>query len=332
MVTTQNFEQLMNLFHNIKIGCLVAAIIFLAAAIALFFLLKIPNVFSELTGRGAKKAIEEMTAENSSGNLASSRKIGEDGRRHRRRAFTASLNTVKLRKNTSHLSSGLTGEMQDPRNRPDTSQSAQPIGTAPGNRFDTSQGVQPIGTAPGNSPDTSQGVQPIAAAPGTMQDTGAGTLSRATVSPQDDSMERTTASGANETTIMDSGAGETTVMKSDTDETTTMDVGAGETTVMKHGAGETTAASGGARGTATTDVGTDSAAMTNGDMGETTAMGGSANGAAAIRSSGQAAELEETLVLSQEMKAETASAPQPRADTIFKIERSIVEIHTDEVI
>ncbi len=111
MITSQNFEQSMNLFRSIKIGCAVAAFIFLLAAIALFFLLKIPNVFGELTGRGARKAIKAMTAENGGGSADISRKIGEDGR-HRRRAHAASSVTTKLRETTCRPHGDLSGKPQ----------------------------------------------------------------------------------------------------------------------------------------------------------------------------------------------------------------------------
>ena len=104
-MSSQNFEQLMNMYSSIKIGCAIAAVIFLLIAIALFFVLNIPAVFNELTGRGAKKAIEEMTAANESGGLSASRKIGEDGRRHKRRSGLGG--TTKMRKNTSRLTGKL---------------------------------------------------------------------------------------------------------------------------------------------------------------------------------------------------------------------------------
>ena len=92
-----NFEQQVNLFHGIIVYCGIAALLLLAVAVALFFLLKIPQVFSEITGRGAKKAIEEMEGEG-----AISRRIGEDGRK-KRKGLTGALGTGKLRRNTGNL-------------------------------------------------------------------------------------------------------------------------------------------------------------------------------------------------------------------------------------
>lgn len=92
-----NFEQQVNLFHGIFVYCGIAALLLLAVAVALFFLLKIPQVFSEITGRGAKKAIEEMEGEG-----AISRRIGEDGRK-KRKGLTGALGTGKLRRNTGNL-------------------------------------------------------------------------------------------------------------------------------------------------------------------------------------------------------------------------------------
>ena len=82
-MSTQNFEQLMNLYGNIKIICIIGASLFLIAAVILFFVLKIPSVFGELTGRTAKKAIEEMISSDHSGSLGASRKIGDDGLRRK---------------------------------------------------------------------------------------------------------------------------------------------------------------------------------------------------------------------------------------------------------
>lgn len=101
---TQNYEELINLYHNINVYCLVGALIFLAIAVALFFLLQIPKVFGELTGRTAQKAIEEMVAENAESGSLTSRKVGDDGRR-RRKGKTGTLGgTGRLRKNTGRMS------------------------------------------------------------------------------------------------------------------------------------------------------------------------------------------------------------------------------------
>lgn len=108
-MNTQNFEQLMNLYGSIKIVCIIGAVIFLIVAAVLFFVLKIPSVFGELTGRTAKKAIEEMTLADNSGSLGASRKIGEDGLR-RKTKITGVLGTARLRRkpagNTGNLATG----------------------------------------------------------------------------------------------------------------------------------------------------------------------------------------------------------------------------------
>lgn len=109
-MNSQNFEQMMNLYHSINLYCGIVAVVFLLLAVFLFFWLRIPAVFSELSGRGAKKAIKEMVAaDDGTGQLSSSRKIGEDGRRHRKRETgrIGRSGTGRLRKNTGHLSGGL---------------------------------------------------------------------------------------------------------------------------------------------------------------------------------------------------------------------------------
>ena len=58
-MSTQNFEQLINTYHALFVWCGIAAILLVLVAVFLFFWLKIPKIFDELTGRGAKKAIAE---------------------------------------------------------------------------------------------------------------------------------------------------------------------------------------------------------------------------------------------------------------------------------
>ncbi len=105
-MSSQNFEQMVNIYHGIYVYCGIAAIVFLILAAVLFVLLKIPRIFSELTGRGAKKAIQEMVEEGTATGNLTSRKIGEDGRRHRKKAKTGALGTARLRRRT-----GLTGSL-----------------------------------------------------------------------------------------------------------------------------------------------------------------------------------------------------------------------------
>lgn len=87
----QNFEQQVNLFHGVCVYCAIAALGFLLIAAALFFLFRIPEMIGELTGKKAKRAIDEMTAENAVSGSLTSRKIGEDGRRHRKKGRTERL-------------------------------------------------------------------------------------------------------------------------------------------------------------------------------------------------------------------------------------------------
>ena len=130
----QNFEQMMNLYHGIFVGCGIAALVFLALAVVTFILLKIPGVFAELSGRTAKKAIQEMENNSAqSGNLGS-RKIGEDGRRQRNaRGRTGTLGTSKLRRRTGGLNNSaansgslVTGKMNQPVDVQENIMSSQP--------------------------------------------------------------------------------------------------------------------------------------------------------------------------------------------------------------
>lgn len=99
----QNFEQQVNLFHGICVYCAIAALGFLLIAATLFFLFRIPEVIGELTGKKAKRAIDEMTAENAVSGSLTSRKIGEDGRRHRKKGRTGVLRTERLRRTSGGL-------------------------------------------------------------------------------------------------------------------------------------------------------------------------------------------------------------------------------------
>lgn len=95
-MNTQNYEQQLSLYNNIKIYCGIAALIFLLLAIILFFALKIPGVFAELTGKKARRAVQEMTDANpKSGTLQSSR-LDEDGKKKRKWERTEKLASRKL--------------------------------------------------------------------------------------------------------------------------------------------------------------------------------------------------------------------------------------------
>ena len=50
-MSTQNFEQLINTYHALFVWCGIAAILLVLVAVFLFFWLKIPKIFDELTGR-----------------------------------------------------------------------------------------------------------------------------------------------------------------------------------------------------------------------------------------------------------------------------------------
>lgn len=101
-MSAQNFEQMINLYHGMKLYCAIGALVFLALAVFLFFWLKIPSVFGELTGRTAQKAINEMTAESATSGSLTSMKVGADGRRYRR-GKTGALLTGRLHKNSGRL-------------------------------------------------------------------------------------------------------------------------------------------------------------------------------------------------------------------------------------
>ena len=72
MGQTQNIEQQIQLLSNLQLGFGIAALLFLALAIFLFFYLHIPQVFNEYRGKSAQKAMEEMAANSSdSGRIVS---------------------------------------------------------------------------------------------------------------------------------------------------------------------------------------------------------------------------------------------------------------------
>lgn len=123
---TQNYEQLINIYGNINTYCMIAAFVFLALSVFLFFWLKIPQVFGELTGRTAQKAIDEMLAQNGDSGSLTSMKVGHDGRR-RRKGRTGFLGTGKLRMNTGSLSRKMTGDITGEI----TSQMSNPVPNVP---------------------------------------------------------------------------------------------------------------------------------------------------------------------------------------------------------
>lgn len=79
-----NFEQQMDFFHVIFVCFGTAALVILIMTVILFFALKIPQVFNEITGRKAKKAIEKMQSLNevvrSTGEITEPLDIGKNFR------------------------------------------------------------------------------------------------------------------------------------------------------------------------------------------------------------------------------------------------------------
>ena len=194
--SVQNYESRVNLYHNIFQYCLVLAILFLIIAVVLFIVLKIPRVFGEMTGRDARKAIEEMTADNKTGALGATGKIGDDGRRQRKKEKSGSLGSGRLRKSgsqnqerfydnggmsTDHL---VTGTESIGRQDMDVSEEGS-YKTSPLHR--ESQETDLLDT--GNS------------ATGVLDD------------------------GRNATSVLDSGAGETSILESGSDETSLLSHG-----------------------------------------------------------------------------------------------------------
>lgn len=91
MMGAQDIERQIALYHNLSVYCAIAAVILLVIAIFLFIWLKIPHVFNEITGRGARKAIEEMSAKSVGSGDLSSVKLTESGKRKRKKDKTDSL-------------------------------------------------------------------------------------------------------------------------------------------------------------------------------------------------------------------------------------------------
>lgn len=218
----QDFEQLMNLYHGIFVWCGAAAILFLILAAALFILLKIPQAFGELTGRVAKKAIAEMVELSSESGGLTSRKIGEDGRRHRSgRNRTGALGTSKLRRRTGSLSGSLPTDKMG-------GQRTTSMELTPGGLSGASNSMGPVPAYPQENISGSMAGGFAAAAQVSVSDnavqTGPQSFVRAGGAPDD--------TGARETTALDSGALETTALGNGASETTALDSGALETTVL----------------------------------------------------------------------------------------------------
>lgn len=105
MGQTQNIEQQIQLLSNLQLGFGIAALLFLALAIFLFFYLHIPQVFNEYRGKSAQKAMEEMAANSSdSGGI-----VSMDKKSKNKKKGTGQL--VQRRHYTDNLTDDLSGRM-----------------------------------------------------------------------------------------------------------------------------------------------------------------------------------------------------------------------------
>ena len=105
MGQTQNIEQQIRLLSNLQLGFGIAALLFLALAIFLFFYLHIPQVFNEYRGKSAQKAMEEMAANSSD----SGRIVSMDKKSKNKEKGTGQL--VQRRHYTDNLTDDLSGRM-----------------------------------------------------------------------------------------------------------------------------------------------------------------------------------------------------------------------------
>lgn len=105
MGQTQNIEQQIQLLSNLQLGFGIAALLFLALAIFLFFYLHIPQVFNEYRGKSAQKAMEEMAANSSD----SGRIVSMDKKSKNKKKGTGQL--VQRRHSTDNLTDDLSGRM-----------------------------------------------------------------------------------------------------------------------------------------------------------------------------------------------------------------------------
>ena len=105
MGQTQNIEQQIRFLSNLQLGFGLAALLFLALAIFLFFYLHIPQVFNEYRGKSAQKAMEEMAANSSD----SGRIVSMDKKSKNKKKGTGQL--VQRRYYTDNLTDDLSGRM-----------------------------------------------------------------------------------------------------------------------------------------------------------------------------------------------------------------------------
>lgn len=68
-----NYEQMASIFKTVSIVLFVLAAVCLALGIITFIVFKIPNVIGDLSGRNARKSIEQMRASNEKGGKKSHR-------------------------------------------------------------------------------------------------------------------------------------------------------------------------------------------------------------------------------------------------------------------
>ena len=105
MGQTQNIEQQIQFLSNLQLGFGIAALLFLALAIFLFFYLHIPQVFNEYRGKSAQKAMEEMAANSSD----SGRIVSMDKKSKNKKKGTGQL--VQRRHYPDNLTDDLSGRM-----------------------------------------------------------------------------------------------------------------------------------------------------------------------------------------------------------------------------
>lgn len=105
MGQTQNIEQQIQFLSNLQLGFGIAALLFLALAIFLFFYLHIPQVFNEYRGKSAQKAMEEMAANSSD----FGRIVSMDKKSKNKKKGTGQL--VQRRHYTDNLTDDLSGRM-----------------------------------------------------------------------------------------------------------------------------------------------------------------------------------------------------------------------------
>lgn len=105
MGQTQNIEQQIRLLSNLQLGFGIAALLFLALAIFLFFYLHIPQVFNEYRGKSAQKVMEEMAANSSD----SGRIVSMDKKSKNKKKGTGQL--VQRRHYTDNLTDDLSGRI-----------------------------------------------------------------------------------------------------------------------------------------------------------------------------------------------------------------------------